>query len=582
MNVLLVYHDDSLPASKSLPRWDLVVDFARAPASTYASWSAKTGCPAISIFDFAEGIDDLRLCRKILQSGMGTVVDRHGIDWWDVLSLCLVPELQQLILVDRLAKYIGAPSQLYTTRPFQFATVLQNRLRTTLQVSGSLSGGFRGRVRHYGNVLWNLDPAQIWQVLEDKLDRHHAIRSRLRRVRSQPQVPLILLPSAYVNVSRMAVRCAELLPDQNFLLVFARRSGRLQSLPPNVETTPLDPFFVSSSQEESGLLHEWQLLSESLAKGETMLAVAKDAGILEKIDSTLRWLLPIRDAWINILDSQKISACLCADDTNPYTRIPLLLAKNRGLPAIACHHGALDCWMALKTPAADVYLAKNELERDYLIHTCDVPARNVVLSGLDSVGQMAENPHHREKSWIVFFTEGYEAAGWRSNEVYKGLLPRLCSLAERCGLKLVLKLHPFDSVRAHRRELRRILKDRARNVEIISGPATAVLWQKVKFAVTGESSTIMECAARGIPVILCTWLGDCYSGYARQYAKFGLGLALESSDQIADIPHLLASQEWFYRQPENGIDAETLRRAFCQTAAHESQTQEHSLASYAT
>ena len=67
--------------------------------------------------------------------------------------------------------------------------------------------------------------------------------------------------------------------------------------------------------------------------------------------------------------------CLCADDSNPYTRIPLILASNRGIPTLVCHHGALDSKMAVKVAHADTYLAKGEMERDFLLRSCGVSAR---------------------------------------------------------------------------------------------------------------------------------------------------------------------------------------------------------------
>ena len=67
-------------------------------------------------------------------------------------------------------------------------------------------------------------------------------------------------------------------------------------------------------------------------------------------------------------ESENIVGCLCADDSNPYSRIPLILAKRNEVSTLACHHGALDAWMAIKTQHADFYLAKGEMERDYLVH----------------------------------------------------------------------------------------------------------------------------------------------------------------------------------------------------------------------
>jgi hypothetical protein len=280
--------------------------------------------------------------------------------------------------------------------------------------------------------------------------------------------------------------------------------------------------------------------------------------MLERVASGLHWGLAVRDAWANVLETECVAGCLCADDSNPYTRIPLLLAKNRGLQTIACHHGALDCCMALKTLATDFYLAKTEMERDYLVEQCHLARERIVLGGPGDCGRLTPQGA-RERSHIVFFSEPYEASGWRSEEVCRDLAPRLYSLAQSCGLKLAFKLHPFESLRGHRKKLRGILGEQQREIEVIAGPLTDDLWRKTRFALTVESSTALECAARGVPVFLCTWLRDPYAGYAPQYAKFGVGHALHSPEQISDIPRLLENQDCPELTTEKAIDPELLQ-----------------------
>lgn len=562
MKVLFVHPEDPLPSHGSNRGWDLIVDFGRAPASTYQHCSTQAACTAISVYEFAREIDDLRICRNQLQLGMDRLLDRHGIDWWDVISLGIVPDLLQVMRGDRLTKYIGHPCELHSTRPFPAAMAVQNLLGCSLKIERSPSQSTFKRFEHYSRVLSKLDLAQLWQVIEDKFDRHHVIRAKLSRARICTRVPAILLPSAYVNVSRMAIRYAELLPGQQFLLVFARRSGKLPSLPPNVSTVPLDPYFGSISSNDQHLFHEWRTLRQRLVREDDTFAAMDRAGMLDQVDSRLRWGLHVRDAWRNVLDRECILGCLCADDTNPYTRIPLLLAKNRGLPTVACHHGALDCWMTLKNFTSDSYLAKTEIERDYLLHTCHVPREKIVMGGPARAPRLEAASDLSERTWVVLFTEPYEVSGWRTEDVYRDLLPRLHSLAQNCGLKLVVKLHPFDSLRDHRKRLRRILGQKAREVELLAGALSEKLWHKTRFALTVDSSTAVECAARGIPVFLCAWLRDPYAGYAQQYAKFGVGRALESLEQIDEIPHLLGTQNRSHPKMEPSLDPEIFRSLF--------------------
>jgi hypothetical protein len=544
MKVLLLHPAGSFPHSAH--GWDLIVDLGRAPESTYQRWSQQADCPVVSIYDFAEEIEDLHRLRKLLHLGTGCMVDWWGIDWWDVLSLEIASELQQFMLVGRLARDLGAHCKLYSSRPHPLAAALQGLLHARLTI---LESGFHRalhRVRRYRNALSELDTVQFAQVIQDKLDPRHRIRRHLT-IRSQGSGrPVTLLPTAYINGSRTALAYAARLPDHEFLLVCARSSCSSLTMPPNVGVRSLSPYFVSTDKTNlTPLLESWEGLRKQLVSSAEVFKIADAAGVLGRIPALLGWGIALHDAWNRIFDSENVVSCLCTDDSNPPTRIPLLLAKNRGIPALASHHGALDYAMAFKTHHADFYLAKSEMEHDYLRRVCHVAREKIVSAGQPlSPRPVVRRSEVRpaDAAWLVFFTEPYPNAGWRSDEVYQDLLPRLVSLAQSCGLKLVFKLHPFESIKSHRRILRRHLGDRERQIQVIAGPPSNQLWQNIRFALTVQSSTAFECAALGIPVFLCAWLRDPYSGYVEQYARFGIGHALQSPQQIAETPQLLERQ----------------------------------------
>lgn len=543
MKILLLHPEDKFLQPGRGDGWDLVIDFGRAPVSTYERWSREGNCRVISLYDFAEEIEDLQRTREPLQFGMGQIVDGSGIDWWDVMSLMIVPELQQLILLARLAKTLPPGCELHTTRPGPLAAALKvlngGRL---INLENGLSATFR-RARRYVEVVSGLDAAQLSQVLQDKFDPEHRIRRRLARRRAGSRTPVVLLPSAYVNVSRMAVSYASLLPDYDFLLVCARDSGKLKSLPTHVSMTSLDPYFASGQRDINPVLEGWDKLRKRLIHCAEKFKIADAAGVLGRIPALLRWGVAARDAWNQVFETENVIACLCADDSNPYTRIPLILAKNKGIPALACHHGALDYGMAMKTNHADSYLTKGDMEKDYLLHQCKIALEKIVVGGPPHKNMIARPiVGGRDKPWLVFFTEPYQTAGWRVDEVYREILPRLSLLAKTCGLQLVFKLHPFESEKGHRRWLRRYLPQEESEICVISGPPTAELWQKTRFAVTVESTVALECTALGIPVFLCAWLRNPFAGYVQQFERFSAGIVLHSPQQISDIPFLLESQ----------------------------------------
>lgn len=519
------------------------MDFGRAPASTYERWSQQAACRVISLFDFAEEIEDLRRIKGLLQLGMGQIVDRFGIDWWDVTSVLIVPELLQLMLVRRLAQELGVPCELYCTRlhPLIEALHLLNggnlhNLKTSFQLRIR-------RVRHYSDVLSKLDAAQMSQVVKDKFDPEHAIRRRFAFRRPSSGQRVVLLPSNYINVSRMAVSYAAMLPNEQFLLVLARSVGRLSPLPENVRMTSLDAYFSSSNQAEiTLLLHLWGAVKDRLISGAEEFATADAGGMLGRIPALLRSGVAARNAWNQVYESENVGACLSTDDGVPYTRIPLILGKSRGLPTLACHHGALDCLMTIKTQYADFQLAKGEMEEDYLLRVCGIASEKIIMGGPASGTAYRSEPIPRwsDRCWLVFFTEPYACDAWHADEVYRDLLPRLTALARFCGLKLVFKVHPFESVKSVRRLLRRYLpRDQEREIHVIAGPTSHEIWRHTRFALTAQSSVALESKALGIPIFLCAWLRDPYSAYLKQFERFGVGYVLHSPEQIADIPGLL-------------------------------------------
>ena len=171
---------------------------------------------------------------------------------------------------------------------------------------------------------------------------------------------------------------AGILPEEEFLLVLARESGAVSRVPPNVETVPLAGFAKKGCDrnELQRLEARWKQMEQSLEE-HPAFRLAVQIGILKRGSRWLRWGLAVRDAWLRVFELRSVVSCLCADDSNPYTRIPLLLAHQRGLPAVACHHGALDCRMAFKNPRFSNYLAKGEMERDYLERICGVDGGRV-------------------------------------------------------------------------------------------------------------------------------------------------------------------------------------------------------------
>jgi hypothetical protein len=544
MKVLLLHPEDGIPQAKGGTTFDLIVDLARAPKATYELWSRESRCRVISVYDFVDSVEDLAQVRKILNLQQRELIDEHGIDWWDLVSYLVLDGLLASLLLARLAREIGRGADLFCTRPDTRAEVLQTVLGSTLRYLTPARHTVGKRLRRYRNVMSRLDRAQIAQVVEDKWDPLHQIRRQFGRRRPSQGEPIVLLPSAYINVSRTAVAYAKLLPSQKFLLVYARRSGKLTEIPANVHAVPLHPYYPSKAPNDlADILARWKDLRMQMICASEEMRQADLLGGMNEIPSYIARGVAARDAWNCVFEGHNVAGCLSADDVNVYTRIPLILAQRRGLASVACHHGALDYRMAVKTRHGNAFLAKSEMERDYLENVCGLVPEKIIVGGPAASHLESDGPVSAiDRSWLMFFTEPYEADAWRVEEVYRDLLPRLLDLARSCGLRLVLKLHPFESIKEHKNLHARLLSSKQRReLDILAGPLPTEFWNKINFAITVQSSVALECTQRRIPVFLCGWLQARYGGYLRQFAKFGAGEIIRSPEELTGIPARLAS-----------------------------------------
>jgi hypothetical protein len=552
MRVLLLHPEDDFHGSWTNQSWDLVIDLGRAPRSYYDERSSALKCPVSSIFDLAFDVDveDLKVWRPLLRPGAGFVVDRFGIDWWDVISILLQSELQDVRLALRWAEKLGGCRVLAASRYSPSAEAIAIQLGTPLQL---LHRGLRKRivqgVSRRRAALANLSLEQLLQVAYDKYDPHYAWRRKLagaspRRNSSASESPSqsrILLPTAYSNVTKTVLSYARLLPSQDFLLVIARESASVSPVPANVRTERLAKFSPEKwdRDELQELEASWKRMENELQRHPGFNSpVAME--IVKKGRRWLRWGMVIRDSWLRVFESYAVTACLCGDDSNPYTRIPLLLAEQHNVPAIACHHGALDCRMAFKGLRFSSYLAKGEMERDYLERVGGVESKRIRIGAATSQERNDAPLWSADAPWITWFVEPYETDLWRAETIYREVLPRLCSVARAAGKVVVLKLHPFESLRDRERLVKRSLSvDDRELVTVTDAPLSRQILQRTWCAVTVESTVAFECAAAGIPAFLCGWLRHAYTGYSAQYVRFGVGRLMESPDELLRIPAMI-------------------------------------------
>lgn len=535
MRCLLLHpEDDALSPAWKDHAWDRVIDLGISGPTIYSGWERALGCqveayPSLNGTDFAQ-------VRNMFGFGFGRLTDRHGLDWWDLLSLRWLDQFEQVALLSRLLATLSDEDLIFVSANGAYARLLQALAPGRVH---AINAGRRSRPWRPLSKLSRLRLSQTVEIIGDKYDGSYRLRRFFaRRKARHSKAPLVLLPSAYGNASRTELTYAGLLADIDFLLVTTRPSGDVTALPDNVGGARLAAYAVPGPDENElrSLLRSWEELRMDL-NGCPHLAGLRDVGCFDSLPAYLRQGLAIRDCWINLFDTEPVVAVFSADEKNPYTRIPVLLAQQRGLPTIACHHGSLDGRYLFSDVAADSFVAKSRMELEYLVDVCGVVEDRVLVAPPPA---KATPTGSGRKRCVVFFSEPYEASNCRARDAYREILPGLAKIAATTSRELVVKLHPFESLRERKRLVKDTVTGPERDViQFATGPLTPGLMQQIWFSVTVSSSAAVDCAMQGIPSFLCTWLDRYGYGYAEQYAKFGFAQALNAPEQITDIPDLL-------------------------------------------
>jgi hypothetical protein len=507
-------------------------------------------CPVLRSISFRRGTEDLKQVRQLLRQGHGRLLDQEGIDWWDLTSLLIAPEIETVLRLERVSAELPPGAELWTTQTSWLSSSLVLVGHRELRAfSAPRVARLAGPIVHYAKLSRRFSPAQIREIFFDKYDPGYVWRSRFAPAKQTSACPLILVPSAYNNVSRAGADYARLLPEVRFLLVATRRSARQFQPPPNLTVQDLASHATSSPtlEEIASIMDGWKALRAELSTTREFDMLAR-AGILDSFSHWFRDGLRVRNAWRNVMEREPVAGVLCGDDSNIYTRLPVLLAARRKIPTVDFHHGALDGRYLLKDMPCDIYLAKSEMERDYLLNKCSLPAEKVRLGappGTDCAALRKQSDAARDA--LILFSEPYEAANMRTDEVYRELLPPLCRVARDAGRSVIIKLHPFESCPDRKRLIRTLVSaDQYRSINVVDGPLTAQLLSRAWCGVTVESTTVIDCLNAGVPCFLCGWLALSPFEYVEQYSKWGIGRVLRDVEEITKIPSWVTE---FKQQP---------------------------------
>jgi hypothetical protein len=544
MKILLVHPDDSGGAGTETA-WNRIVDLGWSGRYFYSQQAVRFGCPVLSIYDLLDHEQHRCRLRELLSVGLDQLVDSESIDWWDAFSGPFYQQIEQLMLLSVLAEQVPDGAEIFATRPHFVTRALSLLLRRKIRIlSPSRKARFGMGTGRFLKKISALRPSQMTEVVFDKWDPDYRLRRLISPRLSKSTTRAVLLPSAYVNVSRAQLAYARMLPHRRFLLVVTRTSGRRVALPANVELRALASYapgvLPPTESEHVHLLKKWKQLQNDRFVPNRVLGLATTLHMFDKFSSFLKIGLRVRDAWRAVIAKEPIGAVLSADENNPFTRLPIVLARSRKLRTVFCDHGALNMSFGIRRECSEIYLASGDMAKDYMITWCGLPAEKIMVGGPQQASGSVPSAVREHRDWIVFFSEAYEISSARTQTLYSELLPELCSLARQTNRKVVVKLHPFESLRGRKALIDKTLSvEESALVEIREGPMTPDLFERAWFSVTVESSVAVESTMNGVPCFLCGWFDASWYGYGKQYAKYSAGYRLDSPESIRQIPRLL-------------------------------------------
>lgn len=545
MKILLLHPEDAAEGGTwSRENWDLIVDLGFAGTEAYARYEQSLKTRVLSVHQFARHPEGFRWVNQLFERGRGKLLDRRGLDWWEILANEAYQDVYMLYLFRQLQRELcSGQVELIASRPHRFTRIAEQVFGSPVRYFQLDRVGFVQRGLHALRSVRKLRPAQIAEIAFDKCDAGYQVRRHFKKhLRAHGERRCVLLPSAYSNVTRSVLAYASQLPDRKFLLIGTRRNAIPKRTPLNVTVGSIAGYVRSKEKirlEVSGLLQAWTEFSSRMRAEDQEFLCTENAGVWDYLPAYLQQGLLLRDAWSEVLQSQPVTAVLCGDDLNYATRLPLILAQNEGLNAVYCSHGAMDSGFFFKKPYADSFLVKGDMERDYLERASAI-GRGRILVGAPGDGvPLPREPRTAEA--IVFFSQPYEVIGGRADAIYQQIIPRLNSVAIATKRRLIIKLHPFESTQARRVLVNSVLGDTdRREVEVIGGVAPERVMSRAWCGLTIDSSVAVECAMHGIPFFLCGWLNFTADGYLEQFARFGVAEVLQSSEEIDRIPQMVA------------------------------------------
>src|SRR3954462_12156479 len=178
LRILFLHPDDSPEIGPWVrERRDLVVDLGFAGAQTYADWARTVNSRILSIHQFAGQTESYRWVNRIFEQGRGRLLDREGLDWWEILSMKSYQDLHTLFLFRQLQREIGPGTvELAATRPHRFTNLAEQVFGMPVRHFQQSSAGPIQKISRAFHSARTLRSSQMIEIAFDKWDSAYQFR----------------------------------------------------------------------------------------------------------------------------------------------------------------------------------------------------------------------------------------------------------------------------------------------------------------------------------------------------------------------------------------------------------------------
>jgi hypothetical protein len=216
-----------------------------------------------------------------------------------------------------------------------------------------------------------------------------------------------------------------------------------------------------------------------------------------------------------------------------FERTLLLQARKRRIPTVLLQHGVVHATYRVVDQPVDVFLSRGEFFRSLLFPS--LKDRTVVANAAQPTAAYATDARPDNRSDLLFVAGACDVMPFFHELDLEEIVRALIRAASREQRRLVVRVHPMDSVTAYKRMVTRVARKEPAAPRIVysQGPGLEDVLRGSAVAVLYFSTVFLECLRLGIPILSFAWHDFPYKREYEQRGIFHFARNLKDLDEVA-------------------------------------------------